>query len=148
MQGGAPQSTGDTYGPRQGCCAVTHSVPFAYNTTGIGSGLFTGITIKASSYEPVQAEFSHQSVTAFNATTSNIFSIGNSSTATEYLSTTFTGTTHLGYFPASNAVTKVRLTADTPIYIKYAQTGTAATAGAGVLFIREFKENTQIIPGT
>ena len=141
---GSPHVTGDIYGQRQGSCAVRHTYPYSFNTTGIGSGVLVD-TIRASTDNPVQVEVSQQVYTAFDATTSNIVSVGTSTTANEWLATTLTGTTHLGYFPASNAVAKFRLTADTPIYVKYAQTGTAAAAGKAVVIINEYQENTAAI---
>lgn len=124
-----PNQTGDTYGTRQGSDATIHSFPVAYNTTGLSSGLSSGIVIKASADKPVQIECSAQVVTAFNAATTNLLSLGNSTTATEYIaSASITGGT-AGYYPTSNAVGKFRLTADATIYAKYAQTGDVAATG-------------------
>lgn len=141
---GSPHVTGDIYGQRQGSVAVRHSYPVNYNTTGIASAVLVDV-VRAATDNPVQVEISQQVFTAFNASTSNILSIGTSTNANEWLATTLTGTTHVGYFPASNAVTKFRLTADTNIYVKYAQTGTAATTGAAICFVNEYQENTAAI---
>ncbi len=138
---GAPHYSGDTYGTRLGAGAVTHTLPVAYNTTGVGSGVSTGLTIRASSAEPVQIEVSQNVWTAFNAASNNVLSAGTDSTANQWVATTSTTSLVAGYYPASNAVAKFRLTADTTIYVKYTQQGTAATTGNATLIVREYPEN-------
>jgi len=67
-------------------------------------------------------------------TTANV-NIGSSATATEFLSTfdVKTAATGEGYSPAGAAAVgsamMTKLTADTPVYAKYAETGGASTAG-------------------
>jgi Neuraminidase (sialidase) len=144
---GAPRLTGDTYGTRQGAAPVIHSYPVDYNTTGVSSAILVD-TIKASTDAPVQVEVTCQIVTTFNAGTlaaHNALTAGTSTTATEWLTTANTTATTAGYYPASNAVYKQRLTADTPIYVKYVQTSTAATTGKAVVLVKEFPENATAI---
>lgn len=215
-----PNQTGDTYGTRQGSDVTVHSFPVAYNTAGISSGLSSGIVIKASTDKPVHLEVSAVIVTAFNAATTNVLTVGTSTTATEILPAqaitegtagtyptntlkTYTtlgsngagaitvtgaqvgdvvtgvaGTTAgtLGDLSAGFETTitvanqiqqtsatdysakalfitltrnpgtgKSRVTADTTIYAKYTQSGTAATAGAAVIIVKEFQEITRVI---
>lgn len=124
-----PNQTGDTYGVRQGSDITVHTFPVAFNTTGIASGVFTGTIIKASADKPVQIEVSAQVVTAFNAASTNVLTAGTSTTANEWLDSTNITEGTPGYYPASNAVKKFRLTAGTGIYVKYTQTGDVAATG-------------------
>ena len=86
--------------------------------------------------------------TAFNAATTNVFTVGTSTTATEIIdaststksidetSATVQGVTHqssLGINPTS--------TADTSLYAKYTQSGTAATAGSVTCVIAYIPNN-------
>jgi len=139
---GAPHYTGDTYGTRMGAAPVIHSLPLAYNTTGIGSGVSTQLTFRASSVNPVQLEISLNVQTAFNAASNNVISAGTDTTANQWFATTSTTSLVAGYYPANNAVSKVRLTADATLYVKYTQQGTAATTGQGTLLVKEYPENT------
>jgi hypothetical protein len=144
---GAPHVTGDTYGQRQGCVAVEHSYIVDYNTTGIANGVLVD-TIRASTDNPVQVNVSCQIVTAFNAgagAANNSITAGTSTAANEWLTTANTTATAAGYYPVVTAAVRQRLTADTPIYVKFAQTSTPATAGRAVVFVREFQENTAAI---
>lgn len=137
-------TTGNIQGTRQGSAVVTHSYPIAISTVGISSGVKVD-TIEASTFAPVHVEVSMQVVTAFNAVTTNVLTAGTNSTATQWLGAGDVTEGTPGYYPASNAVFKARLTADTDIYVKYTQTGTAATTGAAVLIVREFTENIKAI---
>lgn len=137
-------TTGNIQGTRQGSAVVTHSYPISFDTLGISSGVKVD-TIEASAFAPVQVEVSLQVITAFNAVTTNVLTAGTNSTATQWLGSGDVTEGTPGYYPASNAVAKFRLTADTDIYVKYTQTGTAATTGAAVLIVREFTENTKAI---
>lgn len=133
-------SVGNTYGVRQGSLEIVHTYPVQYNTTGIASAVLVD-TIKASVEYPVQVEVSAQVVTAFNAVTTNVLTVGTTTAATQWLASGDIDETTLGYYPASNAVAKFRLTADTNIYVKYTQTGTAATTGSAIVIVKEFSEN-------
>lgn len=137
--------TGNTYGDlRQAGIVVAHTYPVNFNTTGVASAILVD-TIRATTDKPVQVEVSAQVVTAFNAVTTNVLTAGTSATATEWLGAADITEGTPGYYPASNAVNKFRLTADTPIYVKYTQTGTAATTGAAIILVKEFSENTKAI---
>lgn len=72
---------------------------------------------------------------ASDAATTAVVSIGSTSTATEYLASfdVKTAATGEGYNPAGAAAVgsamATKLTVDTPVYAKYAETGTASTTG-------------------
>lgn len=215
----ATNTTGSIYGTRQGSVDVTHSYPVAYNTTGVSSAILVD-TIKASTTNPVTVRVGALVTTAFNAVTTNVLTVGTSTTATEWLGATSIAEGATGFYPANtlksyttlgsngagaitvtgaqvgDVVTGVdgitsgtlgdlsagfestitvagqiqqssatdysakallitlnrqagsgyfRLTADTGIYVKYTQTGTAATAGAATIFVTEIAENTKAI---
>ncbi len=99
-------------------------------------------TIKASATKPVQIEVSCQVITAFNAVTTNVLTAGTDTTANQWLGAADITEGTPGFYPASNAVAKFRLTADTDVYLKYTQTGTAATTGSAVFIIKEWSEDT------
>jgi hypothetical protein len=111
--------------------AITKTV--AYNTLGIG----TADTVKVGTL-PSGAQILSCIVrvtTAFNATTTNVLIIGTASGSDADI----VAATDVD---ESTAATTIILTgaalafsADTPIYVKYSQTGTAATAGAAVITI-------------
>jgi hypothetical protein len=129
---------------RQGSANVVHTYPVQFNTTGIASGIKVD-TIRASAAKPVQIEVSAQVITAFNAVTTNVLTAGTDTTATQWLGAADITEGTPGFYPASNAVKKFRLTADTDVYLKYTQTGTAATTGSAVIIIKEFSEDTASI---
>lgn len=136
--------TGNVYGERQASTEVVHTYVFNFNSTAIASGILVD-TIRASADKPVQMEVSVQVVTAFNAGTNNFIEIGTTATGTDILAHASITAGTPAYYPASNAVAKSRLTADTPIYVTYIQSSTAATTGKGVLIVKEFQENTRAI---
>lgn len=107
-----------------GSPVVAHTYDVNFNTAA-GSGVLVD-TISASTDRPVQVEVSAQVVTAFNGST-NVLTVGTSSTATEWLGSSDITEGTPGYYPASNAVKKFRLTADTPIWVKYTQNSATGT---------------------
>ncbi len=136
--------TGNVYGERQASVHVIHTYVVNFNSTGVSSAILLD-TIRATTDKPVQIECSAQVVTAFNAVSTNVLTLGSTTTATEYLASGDITEGTPGYYPASNAVTKFRLTSDTPLYVKYTQSGTAATTGQAVMIVKEFSENTRAI---
>lgn len=133
-----------TFTKRQGNAVVSHTYPVNFNTTGIASAVKVD-TINASEAVPVQIEVSCQVITAFNAVTTNVLTMGTDTTATQWLAAGDITEGTPGFYPASNAVKKFRLTAATDIYAKYTQTGTAATTGAAVFIIKEWTEEVDSI---
>jgi hypothetical protein len=71
-------------------------------------------------------------VTAFNAATTNVLSIGTASDASAVLGAADVDETVAGTTMAAAAVGYMP-SVDTPLFIKYAQTGTAASAGRAVV---------------
>ena len=111
--------------------AIVKSV--AYNTLGIG----TTDTVKVGTL-PSGAQIVSCIVrvtTAFNAATTNVLTVGTSSgsdadiVSDADLSEGVTGTT------VATRGCDLAFSADTAIYVKYSQTGTAATAGAALITI-------------
>lgn len=103
-----------------------------YNTTGIASGV-KEYTILASAIKPQLLEIFAEVITAFNAATTNVLTLGNTSTATEYLASGDITEGTPGFYPAANAIVKVRIVADTPIWAKYTQTGQVAQVETAVV---------------
>jgi hypothetical protein len=136
--------TGNVYGQRQASAEVVHTYVVPFNATGISSGILLD-TIRASADKPVHIEHSVSVVTAFNAGTTNVLTFGTSSVADEWYDASAITEGTPGYYPSSNAVGKLRVTSDTKIYARFAQTGTAATTGLAILIVKEFQENTRAI---
>lgn len=106
-----------------------------FSTTGISSGVKLA-TIRADATHPVLLEFFAEVTTAFDAGTTNVLTVGSDTTANQFLGASDITEGTAAFYPASNANKKYRIVADTDIYVKYTQTGTAATAGAALLYIR------------
>jgi hypothetical protein len=111
--------------------AITRTV--AYNTLGIG----TADTVKVGTL-PNGAQCLEMIVrvtTAFNAATTNVLTVGTASGS----DADFAGAVDVNEGLAGTVVDMtcagLAFSADTPIYVKYTQTGTAATAGAAVITI-------------
>jgi hypothetical protein len=116
---------------------VTQQVPYcrasvAYNTANIGS---TGMVPLGTL--PAGAIVTHAIVkvtTAFNAATTNVLTVGTSADAAAVLTDadideTVAGTT------VTFAAAGYTVAVDTPLFVKYTQTGTAASAGAATIII-------------
>ncbi len=109
-----------------------------YNDTGISSG------IKMPNALPAGAEILFTAVkikTAFNAGTTNVLTVGqNSSSYNDIVAAgdvdeSVTGNTQVG------TGADLDITADTSVFIKYTQTGTAATAGVAEIIIAYAADN-------
>lgn len=136
MFGIFPNITEDQYGfgpPANGGVGNWRTFAFAYNTTGISSGVSTTFSI------PANAEIVYWGLlvkTVFNAETTNVLSVGDQSSATKYLNAnttilTVAGPTYSTAWVATQMATQ--LTTESIIKVTYTQTGTAATAGNAVL---------------
>lgn len=79
-------------------------------------------------------------VTAFNAATTNVLSIGTASDASAVLGAADVDETVAATTFAAAAI-GYRPTADTPLFIKYAQTGTAASAGSAIVVMTFAPDN-------
>lgn len=114
-------------------CLLTFAALF--NTAGIAAGVKM-MTIVASPTKPVLLEVFAEVITAFNAVSTNVVTVGTDATANQLLAAADITEGTPGFYPASNATVKKRLIADTDIYLKYTQTGTAATTGEALVYFR------------
>lgn len=122
--------TGPTYGDRQASAHGRHTYQMATTAQASAIVLPNFPTIQASTSAPVILTAQVCVSTADGGTTPTI-SFGVTSTATELISAASVATAAAGgtFLPASNAVGKYRITADTQIYYKTA----AGNDGAGVV---------------
>ncbi len=119
-----------------GSVAALLTFNVAFNTSGIAAGVKVA-TIRADAKNPVLLEFFSEVITAFNALTTNEVTVGsNAAAANQFLAAGDITEGTPGFYPAADANKKVRIVVDTPIYLKYAQTGTAATTGLALVYIR------------
>lgn len=110
--------------------------PVAFNTALVAAGILL-CTIRATPDHPVLLEFFAEVGTVFNAASTNVLTLGtDAASANQILASGDIDESTVGFYPASNAIKKLRIIADTPIYMKYVQTGTAASAGAGLFYIK------------
>src|SRR5207302_507299 len=73
--------------------------------------------------------------TAFNAGTTNTLDVGVPGTIGGYAPASVTLVGATGYKSGTGTLTGAPLAADTTIYAKYGQTGTAATVGAAIVIL-------------
>lgn len=116
---------------------VMHTMAFDvnYNDPGIASGVNTGKVL------PAGAVISGVDVyvnTVFNAQTTNVLTVGtNGTTANDLVGSSDVNEASAQMF--ANITTGGalgKLSADKPVYVKYTQTGTAATTGAATVVIK------------
>jgi hypothetical protein len=110
-----------------------------YNTVGIGTAdtVKVGRIPAGSMLMPAQVRIT----TAFNAATTNVLTVGQNATAdTDIVAA---GELNEGATGVTIVATGCALTfaSDTDIYVRYTQTGTAATAGAATIIIPYFPPN-------
>lgn len=130
-----------------------------YNDAGINAGV-RKYTLTASEDRPVYVEVQAEVITAFNSANTNVLTLGTSlPAANQWLSSGNITEGTPGFYPASNAVFKARLTADTNIYARYssgvAQVNTATiviavpgTNGAGTVAWTFTSALTGVLTGT
>ena len=112
-------------------------VDVAFNTPGLSGGLNFGSIPKDS----ILLDVWYKVHTTFNAATTNALTIGISTTATEILDAATSGasiseTAGIPAVAVPLSTFDPRIAADTPLYIKFAQTGTVATTGAATAVVR------------
>lgn len=96
-----------------------------FNTTGVASAVkIMRIRVRDVNH-PVYVNFQAYVDAVFNAATTNVLTLGTSTTATEIFDSTAIDESTVG----PNTSKLVKFTASTDIYAKYTQTGTAATTG-------------------
>lgn len=104
----------------------------AYNTAGLSSGLQFG-SIPANSFVIAVAV---DVTTAFNAVSTNVLTIGtDASSANQIWDASALAETAGSQLVVPIAAFTAARTARTDLFIKYAQTGTAATAGAATVVV-------------
>lgn len=105
-----------------------------FNDTGIASGV-RKYTIQASTDRPVLLRVQCEVITAFNAGTTNVLTLGTNSTANQLLAAGDITEATPGFYPQHAGTGSLRITAATDIYAKYTQTGTAATTGKAKFYL-------------
>lgn len=111
--------------------AIVKSV--AYNTLGIGTTDTVKVGTLPSGSQIVKSIV--RVTTAFNAATTNVLTVGTSAGSdADIVAAADTDETVVGTTIGTRGC-DLAFSADTPIYVKYAQTGTAATAGAALITI-------------
>lgn len=135
--------TGCIYGNRQGSVIVNQSYPIAALTSTTAT-IF--MRVMASAQAPVIVEAQVVVLTADSGSTPTI-SVGVTATATEIINgaSTATGATGGTFLPASNAVGKRILIADTDLYFK--QGGTPTGDGVTYILLKIYGVNTSTITG-
>lgn len=119
---------------------LVHYARFAvnYNDAGIASGV-------AKQTLPAGAIVLNTDVlvtTVFNAATTNVLTVGlNGATANNLVGSGDVNEASAQMFGSIVPTATQPLSADTPIYVKYTQTGTAATTGAAVVIVKYVPNN-------
>jgi len=122
---------------------LTQQVPYmrasvAYNTVNIGTaGKVPLGTLPAGA---IVIDMIVKITEAFNAATTNVLTVGTAADASAIL-----GATDINELEVDTTETFAakgyKVTVDTPLFIKYAQTGTAATAGAVTVILMYIPDN-------
>ncbi len=119
----------------QNVCYIAKAV--AYNTTGISAaGTFLVGVIPAGSMITAHTTVITE---VFNAATTNVLTLGTAADDDMFVAAADITEGTLGRYTAMTGVGPFVVTADTPVYARYTQTGTAATTGAAYVslnFIR------------
>lgn len=136
MQGDS--ATGNRTITRLGAKPVTHTFTVNYS---IGSTAvkIPGLHISASSSEPSYVFTDVKIGTVFNASTTNVLTIGTTTAANEIVTSSGIDESTATFQPNVGAL---KLTADADVYVRYTQTGTAATTGQADFFLRIVPVNT------
>lgn len=109
-----------------------------YNDSGIASAIQFGTVPAGSSIVDVQVEI----VTAFNAATTNVLTVGTNTTATNIVNAGDVDEATIGVTKVTRGLGQsLTAAADTALYAKYTQTGTAATAGQAIITIQFIPNN-------
>jgi hypothetical protein len=128
----------------QQICYIRATINF--NDNSIGNGVWA-FTLPANAYIN---QVVGQVVTGFNATTTNTLTIGNTATGADFLAATSVTTAGilnlstaagLGVAVTGNTAKQTALNGGVPVFFRYTQTGTAATAGQLIIVISYAKNN-------
>lgn len=112
-----------------------------FNDGGIATGIQFGTLPKAAAITDVQVEI----VTVFNAVTTNVLTVGTTAAnANEIVNSADVNEAATGVTKVTRGLGQsLTLSADTGLWAKYTQTGTAATAGQAVITIQYIPNNDQ-----
>lgn len=117
---------------------VYFRVTVNFNDANIASGVQFGMIPQNSEIVDVQVDV----VTAFNAVTTNVLTIGTTSNANELVSGADVDETTVGVTKVTRGYGRSLTSAgDTGLWAKYTQTGTAATAGQATFTIAYIQPN-------
>lgn len=110
-----------------------------FNDAGIATGVLVGTLPLGAMLISAVARV----VTAFNAVTTNVLTVGTNSTAYDniFAAADITEATPGGYVAPAVTALATSYAADTDVYAKYTQTGTAATTGAADILIEYAPNN-------
>lgn len=97
--------TGNMYGPRQGSIRITHTYPVSFNTTGIGSAILVDTLHVITGGPAVLVDIQVMVNTPFNAVTTNVLTVGTSTTANEWITASAVNEALAGNYPSSNETT-------------------------------------------
>jgi tRNA U34 5-carboxymethylaminomethyl modifying enzyme MnmG/GidA len=109
-----------------------------WNDAGIAAGVLFGTLPQGA-----QITYIHINITtAFNALTTNVLAAGTALTGAQVFGTADAAAGTAGSkIPNAAGMALAPLAADTPIYVSYTQTGTAATAGVATITIEYSVDN-------
>lgn len=99
----------------------------SYNTPGIGTT--ANICVGTLPAGCLHTETFVRVTTAFNAATTNVVTVGTTATSDAFVNSTDVSEASADLYISDRGI-GANYTADTPVWVKYTQTGTAATAGA------------------
>jgi hypothetical protein len=106
-----------------------------FNDAGIAAGV-KKFTVAATAANPVLIEAFAEIETAFNAGTTNDLVLGSDAAQTiPIIATSSVTEGTIGFYPTT-ADRRYRAVAPFDIFVKYSQTGTAATAGKAHIYVR------------
>lgn len=128
-----------------GNCSQTQNVCYTratvnFNDPRIASGVWFATIPKNAYILTIDADVT----TAFNAGTTNTIQLGATAAGADFLAATsitaagvqhLTAAAGLGVAATANASLQTAINGDVPMYVKYAQTGTAATAGVVTIVV-------------
>jgi hypothetical protein len=104
---------------------------FAYNTSGIGSGVSIGKIPANALIKDTQVSVQ----TAFNAATTNTVSVGSAAAGTQVVNAQTVASVGSTTVAPASVGGLLSASADTELFVTYSQTGTAASAGVGSVVV-------------
>jgi hypothetical protein len=104
-----------------------------FSTAGIAAGVQIGVIPSGS----VVARTWVQVTTVFNAATTNVLTVGNAAVIDALMpaATAVAGTAGNKVTSGPNSTLTTPTTGDTPVFVRYTQSGTAATTGRAVVMV-------------